>query len=197
MDQVKNARLDLDNQKRKLANSTEAERKAHYEAKVRRSCGREAPSCCGGSCSERPVRRLRGRCAAQIVKAQETLDEELDYLRQILTILLAEDEEKKVQRASVRRGRPSQLRSSRSLAQAFLPQGMPSGARTQMMAMMQAMRDYHAKALAALQELDKKLDFDANSEYTPQPKPVPRRRERKAGYGVICQHRRRHGDNSR
>ena len=35
MDQVKNARLDLDNQKRKLANSTEAERKAHYEAKVR------------------------------------------------------------------------------------------------------------------------------------------------------------------
>jgi len=56
---------------------------------------------------------------------------------------------------------------------------------TQMMAMLQAMRDYHTKALAALQELDKKLDFDANCEYTPQPKPVPRRRERKAGYGVM------------
>ena len=131
------------------------------------------------------------------MKAQETLDEELDYLRQILAILLAEEEEKKVQRASVCCGRPSQLRSSRSLAQVYLPQGMPSDARTQMMAMMQAMRDYHAKALAALQELDKKLDFDANSEYTPQPKPVPRRRERKAGYGVIRQHRRWHGDNSR
>ena len=38
METVNNLRLDLDNQKRKLANSQEnAERKAHYQEKVGRS----------------------------------------------------------------------------------------------------------------------------------------------------------------
>jgi hypothetical protein len=71
MDSVNNARLDLDNQKRKLANSQEKEdRKAHYTDKV--------------------------------AKAEETLETELDYVRRTLEALVADDEEKRAQRSSVR-----------------------------------------------------------------------------------------------
>ena len=44
---VNNARLDLDNQKRKLANSHDAEKKTHYQEKVHsiRNAGKNGVSC--------------------------------------------------------------------------------------------------------------------------------------------------------
>ena len=94
---VKNARLDLDNQKRKLANSHDAEKKAHYQEKVPPLCTKEKNL----GRQVRPSQPVGPLCCHQVTKAEETLETELDYQRRLLQSVLDEEEEILIQRAAV------------------------------------------------------------------------------------------------